>query len=110
MVNFFHLLPRGLQFSFHGPVHQVEIQVVEPQVPQACLECSSYITREHVAPPQLRGHEYFIPRDPALPDSLPHRTLVTIQGSRVDMPVTYVQRRTNGTVDLLIGMAYFVGA
>src|SRR5690606_16519697 len=77
------------------PVDEQEVDIVEPHELQAALGRALQIGRRQIRPPNLRGKEDFLARNPRSPDRLTHLPLIFVSGRRVHMAVADLERMSD---------------
>src|SRR5690554_667379 len=90
IVERLELFPDLLQSPLHGPMHEIQIQVVEAQVSQTGFKSSLHVMSKNITPPQFRGHEQLITRDATIADCFAHGMFVLIQCCGIYMAVTNI--------------------
>src|SRR5690554_5111760 len=90
IVERLELFPRLLQSPLHGPVHEIQIQVVEAQVSQTGFKGSLHVMSKNITPPQFGGHEQLIACDTTITDCSAHGMFVLIQCGGINMAITNI--------------------
>src|SRR5438552_4773068 len=80
-------LPGFLPQARHGPVDQVQVDVVEAELAATLLERPQRRLVAVVVVPELRRDEDLFPRDPALPDRGPEIPFVPVELRGIEMAV-----------------------
>src|SRR6185437_1151230 len=70
------------------PVDEIEVDVVEPEPPQAALQLGRRVGRSRV---ELRGDEHVLPAEPAPAERFADTGLVAVPLRRVDVAVAQLQ-------------------
>ena len=84
------------------PMHQRQIDVIDPELSPTFLEAIEQCLRLQLIPPYLGGQEDLLARHVALRERLANRALVAIELRGIDMPIPQRQRRGHGIDDVLI--------
>ena len=87
-----HRAPRVEPTLGHRPVHEIEIDVRQPERFEAAIEGAQRLVVTLVGVPQLGGDEDLIARHTAVTDRDPDIDLVPVHRRRVDVPVAGQQR------------------
>ena len=84
-----HLLHRAVRAVVipHRLMDEVEVHIIEPQLPQRGLQGRFRGLAARVLHPEFRRHEQFLAGQTALSDRSAHRLLVAVCGRSVDQPI-----------------------
>jgi len=104
-----HLTPGWVEVP-KRPMHQIQIQVLEPQVPQRLPARCRYILRRVPVVPKLRRDPHLVPRRRPLQhmaQTLPDRRLIAIHRRAIEVTVPGPRRISYCSRDA--GRVYLVG-
>ena len=76
----------------HGPVDQVQVQIVHLEKLHGGVKCPQGTVVSLVRVPDFAGDEYFFPQQGAFTHGAAHRVFIAVQAGRVYQAVTRFQR------------------